>query len=307
MADENRPTVLIVDDERINRVALAELLQDDCRLILAKDGPSALERVASSKINLILLDASMPGMDGYEVLRRLKANDHTSDIGVIFVTGQTDEQDEEKALLLGALDYIVKPIRPLLVLARIRNHLKFARQRELLAQLSLQDGLTGIANRRAFDQAYERACAHASRNGESFGLALIDVDCFKLYNDHYGHGAGDDVLRRVAGTIASFARRPNDLAARYGGEEFALLLSGPCDLAAILETARKTIVDLAIPHERSHAAPFVTISAGGVAADLDMAKSSPGRLLQMADEALYRAKHGGRNCILIMKTDDTMK
>src|ERR1700748_144726 len=148
MSGVARPTVLIVDDERINRTILAELLQEDCRIVLAKDGSSALERVRSEKVSLILLDASMPGMDGYEVLRRLKADPLTANIGVIFVTGQTDEEDEARGLRLGAADYVAKPISPLLVRARVLNHLKLAAQREELERHSRQDGLTGIANRR---------------------------------------------------------------------------------------------------------------------------------------------------------------
>ena len=196
-AISNQPTVLIVDDERINRTALAELLKDECRVVLAKDGASALQRVAEEPISLILLDASMPDMDGYEVLRHLKSNEKTAKIGVIFVTGQIEEAQEERGLLLGAVDYIAKPVRPLLVKARVRNQLELARQREELERLSLQDALTGIGNRRAFNHAFLRACGNTVRTGKPLGLAMIDVDYFKRFNDFYGHGAGDDVHRRV--------------------------------------------------------------------------------------------------------------
>ncbi len=294
MNPEDLPTVLVVDDERINRTALADLLQDECRVILAKDGPSALERVANEPVSLILLDAVMPGMDGYDVLRKLKADEKTSGIGVIFVTGRTEERDEERALLLGAADYITKPIRAVVVRARVRNHLKLARKREELERLTLQDGLTGIGNRRCFDQELARACAYTVRTGEPFGLALIDVDDFKPFNDRYGHGVGDDALRRVARILSGAARRACDTAARYGGEEFALLLPGVESFSQVLENVRASVLGLRIEHEASRAAPHLTISCGGVIAGPEAARR-PEQLLIRADAALYEAKRQGRN------------
>jgi diguanylate cyclase (GGDEF)-like protein len=289
-----RPTVLIVDDERINRTILADLLQDDCRILLAKDGPSALERVRTQRVSLVLLDASMPGMDGYEVLRRMKADPATANISVIFVTGQTEEEDEERGLRLGAADYVAKPIRPLLVRARVLNHLKLATQREELERQSLQDGLTGIANRRHFDEELVKACRDAGRTREVLGVALIDVDHFKQFNDHYGHTAGDEALRIVAQELARTIRPPYDLAARYGGEEFALLLPGITSLPGILESVRTNIERLRIPHEASRTIPFLTVSCGGTTT-VDGEPRTPEHLLSKADAALYRAKDGGRN------------
>ena len=297
MSGVARPTVLIVDDERINRTILAELLQEDCRIVLAKDGSSALERVRSEKVSLILLDASMPGMDGYEVLRRLKADPLTANLGVIFVTGQTDEEDEARGLRLGAADYVAKPIRPLLVRARVLNHLKLAAQREELERHSRQDGLTGIANRRHFDEELVRACRDAGGAVPMLGVALIDVDYFKQFNDRYGHTAGDEALRRVAQELARSVRGPFDLAARYGGEEFALLLPGVSSLPALLESVRLNIEGLRIPHESSRAIPFLTVSCGGTTT-VGGEPRTPEHLLSRADEALYRAKRGGRNSVV---------
>ncbi|MFT4089424.1 MAG: diguanylate cyclase [Asticcacaulis sp.] len=292
------PTVLVVDDERINRTLMAELLHEDCHVLLAKDGPSALKRIEEERVSLILLDASMPEMDGYEVLRRLKANEKTADIGVIFVTGQTTEEAEERGLLLGAADYITKPIRPLLVKARVRNHLKFARQRDELERLSLEDGLTGIANRRRFDMALELACRHTIRTGHTMGLAMIDVDHFKLYNDHYGHGSGDEALKQVARILAGATRRPYDLAARYGGEEFILLLGGGEGLESILEDVRAGVAELNIPHETSNTTDYLTISCGGLIVGPKIA-ADPSSALKLCDEALYEAKHTGRNRVVV--------
>lgn len=251
----------------------------------------------AEKIALILLDASMPGMDGYEVLRRLKSDEATANIGVIFVTSQTEEESEERGLLLGAADYIAKPIRPLLLKARVRNHLRFAQQREELERLSQEDGLTGIANRRNFDRALDKALRRAARFGEPLGLGLIDVDHFKLYNDHYGHGAGDEALRQVAGVLASVARRPYDLAARYGGEEFVLLLPDCHDIGTVLQDACSAVAALKLPHVTSPTAPCLTISCGGLAATPTTETSQA--LLALCDKALYEAKRAGRNrCVI---------
>ncbi len=297
MSKVGLPTVLVVDDDRVNRTVLAELLQSECRLVLAKDGPSAIQRMEDEDIWLALLDVSMPGMDGYEVLRQIKANERTSDIGVIFITGQTDEADEERGLVLGAADYVSKPIRPAIVRARIRVHLKLAMQRRELVRLSTQDALTGIANRRHFDEVFERTCRHAVRKAESIGLAMFDVDHFKQYNDFYGHGAGDNALRQVARILARYAGRPHDVVARYGGEEFILLVQGATHFEPMLERLRCEIVAMGIPHAKSSAAETLTISGGGLIAYM-ADPAHPVALLAHVDRLLYRAKREGRNRIL---------
>ena len=297
MSTDSLPTVLVVDDDRFNRTALAELLRNVCRLVLAKDGPSALERVKDEDVSLVLLDISMPGMDGYEVLRQMKADERTADIGVIFITGQTDEADEERGLLLGAADYVWKPIRPAIVRARILAHLKFSMQRRELERLSTHDGLTGIANRRHFDDALERACRRAARTGDPVTLAMLDVDNFKQYNDFYGHGAGDEALREVARVLSRYVGRPYDLAARYGGEEFVLLVEAGPNFESLLERVRREIIAMQIPHARSSVARTLTVSGGGLTAFM-AGTTNPAVLLRHVDRLLYRAKHAGRNRIL---------
>jgi diguanylate cyclase (GGDEF)-like protein len=219
---------------------------------------------------------------------------------VIFITGQTEEQDEERGLLLGAADYVPKPIRPAIVQARVRNHLKLALQRRELERLSQQDALTGIANRRHFDEALIWACRRTARTDEPLGLAMIDVDHFKEYNDHYGHGAGDDALRKVARTLAEAARRPYDLAARYGGEEFVLLMPGVTDFEDVLEQTRQDVAALAISHSMSATAGVLTISCGGIIAGAAHSKG-PEILLRLADSVLYQSKRAGRNRVLVEK------
>ncbi len=292
------PTVLIVDDDRISRTVLAELLKDDCRVILAKDGASAL-RLAETEvdIHLILLDVSMPDMDGYSVLAGLRANERTRETSVVFITALTDEDEEERGLALGAVDYISKPIRPAIARARICNHLKLAMQHRALERIAESDALTGLANRRSFDKVFELAYRHTVRTGESMGLAMIDVDYFKQYNDLYGHAAGDEALRQIAGVLKKSAQRSYDLAARYGGEEFVLLIPRPDYLETLLEKLRQDIVDLRIVHEGS---PFgvISLSCGAVQFTGKLAHDST-MALRKADELLYKAKDLGRNRVLV--------
>lgn len=288
------PTVLVVDDDRLNRTALAELLQEDHRILLARDGESALNQLRTTPVDLVLLDVSMPGMDGFEVLARLRADEQTASIPVIFITGKTEEAEEERGLLMGASDYVNKPIRGAVVRARVRSHLILSRQRQELESYARQDGLTGLSNRRALDEAVTRAITNAQRSGESLGIGIFDVDCFKQYNDHYGHAAGDDVLRRVAQCLSVVARRKGDMIARYGGEEFALLMPGSGDFAAILELARASVEAAAIPHEKSSAGPIVTVSGGGIQVHVTT-DTTPRALFEAADRMLYEAKAKGRN------------
>jgi diguanylate cyclase (GGDEF)-like protein len=292
-------TVLIVDDDRINRAILAELLQPECRVLLAKDGASALLRVSEAPgVDLILLDVSMPDMDGYEVLRRLKASQQTSDTAVIFITALTAAQDEERGLSLGALDYVFKPIRPAIVRARVRNHLKMVAQRKELERLAARDDLTGLANRRHFDEALGLACRRSARTDEPFCVAMVDIDHFKQYNDHYGHGDGDNALREVAHVLAGTARRPHDVAARYGGEEFVLLFPGTESLEPLLEQLREDIASLGIAHAASPTAALITVSGGGVVVQGGESRE-PADILRKADALLYQAKQQGRNRVVV--------
>ncbi len=298
MTNANKQRVLIVDDERVNRTVLAAVLKDENQVILAKSGEQALERLSiDAEIDLILLDVMMPEMDGYEVLRRIKANDATKDIPVMFITALSSVVDEEHGLTLGAVDYIGKPFSPSIVRARVSNLLRFVRQRKLLETLAGRDGLTEIPNRRTFDQALAQEVGRCKRSGQAFSLALIDIDYFKQYNDRYGHARGDEVLKTVARTLTLALRRPADLIARYGGEEFALILPdadahGGLEIA---ETIRRAIESLGIRHEDSTVAEHLTISVGGITtAD---GERLPNELIAAADRQLYEAKRLGRNRI----------
>lgn len=292
-------TVLIVDDDRISRTMLAEVLRDDCRVVLARDGESALDRLTrDGDISLVLLDITMPGLSGYDVLMRMRRDEQTRDIPVIFISGLSDEDDESRGLELGAVDYVFKPIRPAIARARILNHLKLVSQRNELERLANRDGLTGIANRRYFDIAFRAACLRASRQGEPLSLAMIDVDRFKQYNDFYGHPAGDDALRKIASVVAGYATGPHDVAARYGGEEFALLLPGLANLGALPDELRLDVAALGLEHLRSSVKPVVTISVGVVSSEGHLDRT-PEQFLQQADALLYEAKQNGRDRVAV--------
>jgi len=293
-----RPTVLIVDDDRLNRNALAELLQGDCRVLMAREGQGALQRMGQDCIDLVLLDVSMPGISGYDVLRAMRAEETLAQIPVIFITAMSQEADEEFGLSLGAADFVSKPFRPAIVKARVMTHLSLARQRRDLEILASRDGLTGIANRRGFDDHLARLLREQASTGGSLALGLIDIDHFKQYNDYYGHMAGDAALRQVAQILAEAADNRGDLVARYGGEEFVLLLGGEADILPLMERARLMVAAAAIRHETSSTAGHLTIS-GGAALLRKIGPDSGKQLIELADQALYRAKAAGRNRVVM--------
>jgi diguanylate cyclase (GGDEF)-like protein len=291
------PLVLIVDDQISNIKLLSAILGDDYRIRVATNGLDALKLAeAAPQPDLILLDIMMPDMDGYETCRRLKSNSVTQNIPVIFVTALSSEADEERGLNLGAIDYITKPLSAPVVRARVRNHAVLKRKADLLESLAHIDSLTGIANRRRLDHALALEWRRCLRADESLALLMIDIDAFKAYNDHYGHGRGDLCLTKVAGTLAAGLQRPADLVARYGGEEFAVLLPDTDLVAAALigERLRQQIEAKQIRHAPGQRHEFVTISVGCAALPpADALKTQD--LIDIADRNLYTAKNTGRN------------
>jgi diguanylate cyclase (GGDEF)-like protein len=292
-------TVLVVDDEKQNRDRLTELLQPECRVILAKNGQQALDRVADQHPDLILLDILMPDIDGHQVIQILKHDDATRQIPVIFISALDSPADEERGLDLGAVDYISKPFHPSIVRKRVRNHLLSVHHRNLLEDLALIDSLTEIANRRRYDETLESEWRRSSRSNSPLSLAVIDVDYFKAYNDHLGHAGGDLVLRQIGQAINRLARRPGDLTARYGGEEFVLLL--PCTDAhganQIAEEILETVIALQLLHPASPVSKWVTVSVGGHTIIPSGAVVNPD-FFKTADAALYLAKATGRNRVV---------
>ncbi|MFI3158285.1 MAG: diguanylate cyclase [Methylococcaceae bacterium] len=297
MTNTQRPMILIVDDVPTNVKILAEALSAVYRIKVASNGVDALKIVHREQPDLILLDVMMPGMDGFEVCRQLKADMRSQKIPVIFATAMNSESDEELGLNLGAVDYITKPFVIPVAKARIRNHIRLKQQADLLESLSLLDALTDIPNRRRFDEALALEWKRALRDATPLSLVMIDIDHFKQYNDHYGHGAGDVCLQRVAAELAKGVVRPSDLVARYGGEEFVVILPETDREAArqIAERLRERIEKLSLPHAYSETGAVITISAG-VATQAGISENlRPQMLHDAADKALYMAKESGRN------------
>jgi diguanylate cyclase (GGDEF)-like protein len=300
MHENQTPRILIVDDEIMNLKVLADLLKDEYTPVLAGSGEQALKHAFSDfPPDLILLDVMMPHMGGYEVIKALKHNDKTNNIPVIFVTALNSTEDEEHGFMLGAVDYITKPFSPPIVKMRVRNHLRIVHQYKLLDQLAYLDGLTEISNRRRFEEVLQKEWARATRSGLPFSLAMVDVDYFKQYNDHYGHAMGDLTLQKIAKALAGVLRRPADFIARYGGEEFVMLLPETDALSArmVAERARQVVIERNIPHNFSEAARLVSVSIGLATVYIDT-KISPQTFLETADQNLYQAKQRGRNQVV---------
>lgn len=290
------PKLLIVDDQPLNIRILHELFRAECDVFMATHGEQALLMSRELQPDLILLDVMMSDIDGHEVCRRLKANPETREIPVIFVTGKSHEDDETTGFELGAVDYIRKPFSAVVVQARVRNHLKLKLQNDVLRELAMLDGLTGIPNRRSFDERFQSIRAHALREQRPLSLLMIDVDYFKKYNDLYGHLRGDQCLREVAQTLHANVRRPHDLVARFGGEEFAVLLPDTDEAGAlkVAEQLQDLIAQLDIEHNASDVSNRVSLSIGA-ATRLPSSTASLEQHLHWADEQLYRAKSEGRN------------
>ncbi|MGH8674842.1 MAG: diguanylate cyclase domain-containing protein, partial [Burkholderiales bacterium] len=259
-----RGRVLIVDDQRLNVQLLSDILKDHYDLSIAGDGERAIELCARRPPDLVLLDVQMPGLDGYEVCRRLKADPATREIPVIFVTARDSVEDQIKGLEAGAVDFITKPVHAPIVRARTRTHILLKQHADRLRELAHTDTLTGVANRRSFDDRLKTEWRRCQRSQSPIALIMIDVDHFKQYNDTYGHQAGDQCLARVSAAMKGCLRRPGDMLSRYGGEEFACLLpeTGLGQAMRKAEELGESVQALAIAHASSAAGPIVTISRG---------------------------------------------
>ena len=294
--------ILIIDDERSNIAFLMNILKEDFKVAAALDGHKGLALAAAEgaqRPDLILLDVLMPGMDGYEVCERLKSDERTRHIPVIFVTAATDVADETRGFELGAVDYIAKPFHPPVVKARVRAHVELKVKSDLLDQLASVDGLMNIHNRRRFDEVLELEWGRAERSGNPLSLILIDIDHFKRYNDRYGHAEGDNCLKAVAAALKGCIKRPTDLLARYGGEELAVVLPDTDAHGAgmLAEQMREEVEALATPHDASTVADCVTVSVGVGCVSWPWPVGTPVALVELADEMLYRSKGAGRNIV----------
>lgn len=296
-APEERSLILIIDDNIDSIRLLAGMLKGQARILFATSGEAGLQIARQRRPQLILLDVEMPGMDGYETCRRLKTDSETASCTVIFITAHANMESEVRGLEAGALDFIAKPLNPPVVAARVRTHLKLRHDAELLAQLAQHDGLTGLFNRRYFDDQVAKEFARHRRQQQAMALAFVDIDHFKRYNDLYGHQEGDICLQAVARAIDESTRRPGEIAARYGGEEFVVILphTTPEEAQKYGEHLCERIIQLNLPHTDSSATDKVSISVG-VASLVPGESDTPHKLIAQADQALYEAKTAGRNC-----------
>ncbi|MGB4059577.1 MAG: diguanylate cyclase [Burkholderiaceae bacterium] len=288
--------LLVVDDQPIHLQVLHRALSVDYQMFMATSGEQALRVCQEQHPDLVLLDVVMPDMDGFEVLQRIKTHPDTTDIPVIFVTAHGGDEIETQCLQAGAVDFIPKPVNPNVVKARVKTHLTLKFQSDFLRDMAFMDGLTGVSNRRHFDERLAVEWGRAQRSGSALSLVLLDVDFFKAYNDHYGHQAGDDCLRQIAAALKAELRRPTDLVARYGGEEFVCLLpdTGHDDALAMAERMLRAVRALGLAHLFSDVAPVVTVSLGVATRDGADTGSRAAYLLALADAQLYQAKRSGR-------------
>ncbi|MBK6743636.1 MAG: diguanylate cyclase [Hydrogenophilales bacterium] len=292
-----KPKILVIDDMPPNLKTLGVALAQEYELYFALSGLEGLELARQVRPDLILLDVMMPGLDGYEVCRLLKEDTSLERIPVIFITAKIEVDDQLIGFNLGAVDYITKPFVMPLVLARINLHMRLIQKAEQLEALAMIDRLTDIPNRRALEVRLDEELARGGHEGKTLALLMIDVDFFKGYNDHYGHGAGDLCLHRIARSLTTNLSRPGDFVGRYGGEEFLAILPD-CDeegAAFVAEKECNGVRELNIPHDYSGGGSIVTISIGCAVGTIQASGSS---LIKLADHALYEAKSRGRNQVV---------
>ena len=283
--------VLLVEDNEDKRQLLQVALEmAGYNVVVATDGVEGLQAVESHQPDLIVTDVTMPRMDGYEMVRRIRANPSTRFIPVIIQTALRGEaQDVRLGAEAGALGYITDPTDLDLLLARARTLLDFKNYLDSCEEAAFTDHLTGLANRRRFERQLEREVARTRRFGRPFCLLMLDIDHFKRVNDTHGHEAGDDVLRRLANTI-QVGTRGIDMAARIGGEEFAVLLT-ETDFERGLDVAER--LRAAVKETEIPAVGSVTVSLG--LAEFNSATPDARALFAAADSALYEAKRAGRD------------
>jgi len=288
-----KATLLLVDDEPVNIQLLAATLKDTYQLKVATSGKQCLQLVATDpKPDLILLDIDMPDMDGYQVCEHLKHNHNSAEIPIIFVTAMQSTADEEKGLLLGAVDYVTKPVRPPILLARIATHIQLKNQRDSLIKMAIRDQLTGLFNRHYLLETANHRVAKVMRNDFPVSVLMMDIDHFKSINDTYGHQAGDVVLKAFAGLLNQESRE-EDIVSRFGGEEFVIFLD-ECNVF----TAEKIAERIRQRVEEFHPENIeVTVSIG--VAELRKGKEGFSDLIKRADDAMYQAKKQGRNRVIV--------
>ena len=311
--------ILIIEDSRTHLQLLSEYIKRlGAVAIQAVDGESGIALFCSERPDLILLDVVLPDIDGFKVAQRIRGQENPSDwTPIIFLSAMDKDEDIEMGISAGGDDYLAKPVSEMVLKAKIRAMQRIIQMRtslvvltrkldtanQELKRLSSSDGLTGIANRRFFDEYLSIEWRRARRNTTSIALLMCDVDHFKMYNDTYGHQTGDDCLRQVAHSINAYLERPSDIVSRYGGEEFAVILPETIAGGALFvaEKIRHSVHELCIPHSGS-AHGRVTVSIG-ISALIPDPENTPSDLIQQADRALYQAKRLGRDRVCRPETN----
>lgn len=290
--------ILVIDDSPVQSEFLCSILRDDYELTACHTAREGLQQAKEGDFSLILLDVVMPEMDGFMLMRELKATELTRYIPVILLTSLADIQYEERGLLLGAVDYVTKPFNPVIIKARVNTHIQLHHFQMQFREQALVDELTGVANRRRYEEESLSRWREAIRFELPFSVCMFDIDKFKLYNDTFGHPAGDQVIASVARTASTYFQRSSDLFARYGGEEFVAIFVGSDGKSAFefLKSVRQAVENLHIQHN-SPVSPWVTISVGGVTLT-PKAGDSYDACLKQADAMLYEAKNQGRNMVV---------
>ena len=290
--------ILIVDDSVMQAARLKAILEDEYEVTVVHTAEEGLSYASSESFSLILLDVIMPDMDGFMLLKRMQEEIITRSVPVILITSLSDIQDEERGFMLGAVDYIKKPFHPVIVKARVNTHIKLYGYRKQVEKQSMTDQLTGIANRRRYEEYSCNKWREAVRLKCTFSICMIDIDNFKVYNDTFGHPAGDKVIAAVANVISTHLQRATDFVARYGGEEFIAIISGEEGSKAFQHAKRikQEIEDLHIPHDPS-VSEWVTVSIGGVTV-VPKNGDQYQAYLKIADTMLYDAKRYGRNRVV---------
>jgi len=307
--------ILLAEDSKTNQILISAYIEEAGHEIeIAQNGQEAIDQFTHERPDLVLMDMIMPVKDGIEAAQEIRALcEQDGDwVPIIFLSAMSESKDIVRGIDAGGDDYLTKPVEDVVLHAKLRAMQRISDMRHQLQQanhelrmMAVKDGLTGIANRRHFDEVLTKELKRAMRSGTPVSLVMCDIDFFKPYNDNYGHQAGDDCLKYVARTMAKVSKRPGDLVARYGGEEFGVILP-ETDLAGvqvIAEAVRAAVDQLNLSHNYSLATDHVTISCGvatvSPSIDDDIAVMAK-QLIKTADKGLYQAKDQGRNQVAVI-------
>lgn len=300
--------ILLVEDSATLRYAMRNyILEAGHTPLMASTGEEALQLLENTPVDMIIMDVEMPGLNGFETTRLIREWLAGHWIPIIFVTGRNEDEAYREGIDVGGDDYLIKPVSFMVLKAKIRAMERIADMRDQLNRLNAEleaisqlDSLTHIYNRRTFNELAAQQWGLANRQQYAISALMIDVDHFKLYNDHYGHPAGDTCLKQITQAIKSCLLRPSDLLGRYGGEEFVVLLPNSDTLGAlrVAETIQDAIRHIHIKHDASPTDELVTVSVGG-ATCLRTTGHKLEELIKGADRALYKVKRAGRNRALV--------